>query len=261
MAASTIVKAKQLNWIKGTAFGTAPTTLFLGFASSLTDNGSTENTATFFASRVAVTFGAPTTIAANRTIKSSAIVAMGNTIAAGSVSSFEVWDAVSGGNCLWSGVINNTSGVATPIAFGSGDAINIGVSSISLFMALNTNSAYSADNLLNWIRGTAYPAVLANIYAAIANASGVESVPLGRIAIANSLWSAIVTTGINQRIRNTNIIDWGVAGIAFPSANRISLFDAASAGNSLGFSLFTQRDIAIGEPVLLSANALSITAS
>ena len=126
MAASTIVKARQLNWIKGTAFGTAPTTVFLGFASSLTDNGSTENTATFFASRVAIIFGAPATIATNRTIKNSASVSMGSTIATGSVSFFEVWDAVSGGNCLWSGVINDSSGVASPVTFGSGDPINIG---------------------------------------------------------------------------------------------------------------------------------------
>ena len=261
MASSTIVKAKRLNWMKGTAFGTAPTAVYLGFASSLTDNGSTENTATYFSSRVAITFATPSTVGGNRTIASDATVAMGTTIAAGSVSFFEVWDSASGGNVLWSGTITNSSGSASPITFGIGDSINISSGAISLFVVLSTNSVYSADILLNWIRGTAYPSAPANLYAAIANVSGTESTSLGRKIIPSTGWGSIAVTGINQKIQNANIVDWGTASVAFPSAARVTLWDAASAGNALGFGVFTQKDIASGDSVLLSAGALSITES
>jgi hypothetical protein len=92
-----------LNYIRGVAPATPPTGIYIGlFSSDPTDanTGGTEVTTTIrTAGRVAATFPAVTT----GTMSNSAIVDFGNAAAGATVSHFAAFDAVSGGNKLFSG--------------------------------------------------------------------------------------------------------------------------------------------------------------
>lgn len=108
---SDYLELKVLNWIRGTAFGAAPGTVYVGlFVGDPTDNGAggAEITTNIAAARVAVTFGAPV----GNAISNSALVdfgaADGDADAEGDpVTHFGIFDAAAAGNLLGSAALTN----------------------------------------------------------------------------------------------------------------------------------------------------------
>lgn len=122
---STYLQDKLLNWIKGTAFGAAPSSVYVAlFSADPTDAGTLTNEVTTtvrVAGRVAATFGAVTS-GATSSIANSADVDFGTAAGGATVTHFGVFDAASAGNMLGSGTISGgtiTAGNAVKFATGA----------------------------------------------------------------------------------------------------------------------------------------------
>lgn len=104
MGKSNYLEDKLLNWIKGTAFGTAPSAVYVGlFSVTPADSGGgTEVTTTIDATgRKAVTFGSITTNTGANTMANNADVDFGDADGAATLVAFGIFDASSAGNLLY----------------------------------------------------------------------------------------------------------------------------------------------------------------
>lgn len=121
---STYLQDKVLNWIKGTAFGTAPTSVYVAlFSADPTDAGTLTNEVTTTiraAGRVAASFGAVSS-GSTSSIVNSADVDFGTAAGGATVTHFGVFDAASAGNMLGSGTISGgTISTGNAVKFASG---------------------------------------------------------------------------------------------------------------------------------------------
>lgn len=122
---STYLADKLLNWLKGTAFGTAPTNTYVAlYNGDPTDAGSggTEVTDTIDASgRKAITWGSPS----GKSMSNSADIDFGNADAGATVSHIAIFDASTSGNMLGSFALSPSRSVTTgdPVKFSAGDLI------------------------------------------------------------------------------------------------------------------------------------------
>lgn len=128
MTRSNYTRDKYLNWIKGTAFGTAPTTVYVGLYSSdpTPANSGTEVTTTIRAAgRVAATFGSITQSTPYNTMTHAADIDFGNAAGGATVTHFGVFDASSGGNLLDYEALTTTRVITTglPVKFVAGSLI------------------------------------------------------------------------------------------------------------------------------------------
>lgn len=124
---SNYLESLILNWIKGSAFATAPVAVFVGLFNGDpldTAAGGTEVTTTVNAAgRVAVTFGAITTAAGANSMASNADVDFGNADAGATMSHFAIFDAASAGNMLYSAALTGGSqavSIGTAVKFLAG---------------------------------------------------------------------------------------------------------------------------------------------
>jgi hypothetical protein len=129
--ASDYLEASLLNWVKGTTFPAAPTSVFVGlFSSDPTDTGAagTEVTTTIRAAgRVAVTFGANSGTGDGVTsVTNDAIVDFENAAAGATVTHYGIFDAASAGNMIVSDALTASKTVNT------GDPVSFPVSSITI---------------------------------------------------------------------------------------------------------------------------------
>jgi hypothetical protein len=109
---------KLLNWMKGTAFGTAPVSVFAALYNGDPDAAGTELTGTINLTRQAVTWGA----VATRALANSAEVNFGTANAGGSATYVVLYDAATAGNELSKKLISTasiTSGEKVAIAIGA----------------------------------------------------------------------------------------------------------------------------------------------
>lgn len=109
---------KLLNWIKGTAFGTAPTTVYASLYNGDPDSGGTEVTGTVGLTRQAITWGS----VAARALSNSAQVGFGTSSGSATATFVVLWDASTAGNQISKKSISSasiTSGEAVVIASGS----------------------------------------------------------------------------------------------------------------------------------------------
>lgn len=118
---SDYLEDKILNWIRGTAFGTAPTNVYVGLFSAAPNDagGGTEVTTTIrVAGRVAATFGAPS----GGSMSNSSTVDFGTAAGGASVTHFGIFDASSSGNLLgWAAVTTpQTVSAGNTVSFASG---------------------------------------------------------------------------------------------------------------------------------------------
>jgi hypothetical protein len=119
---STYLGNAVLNWVKGSAMPTAPSSVYVGlFNGDPTDSGSggTEVTTTIRpAGRVAVTFGSVSA----KSMSNSAIVNFGTAAGATTVTHFGVFDASSAGNMLGSNAVTGGGSVGggAAVSFASG---------------------------------------------------------------------------------------------------------------------------------------------
>lgn len=118
---SDYLRNAALNWIKGSAMPTAPTTVYIGlFSVAPTDaGGGTEVTTTIRAGgRVAATFGT----VASGSMSNSAIVNFGTAAGGASLAAFGIFDAASAGNLLGWGVLTTpqTASTGNSVSFAAG---------------------------------------------------------------------------------------------------------------------------------------------
>lgn len=90
---SAYVGDKLLNWIKGTAMGTAPVTVAAALYNGDPDSGGTEVTGTINLTRQAITFGA----VAARAMSNSADINFGTANAGGTVTFVAIFDSTTAG--------------------------------------------------------------------------------------------------------------------------------------------------------------------
>ena len=112
---------KLLNWLKGTAFGTAPTTVYTALWNGDPDAGGTEVTGTIGLTRQGVTWSA----VAARAMNNSAEVNFGTASGAGTVTYVSLEDASSAGNRLSKKSISST-------AIASGEKVAIAAGALTL---------------------------------------------------------------------------------------------------------------------------------
>ena len=121
MSKSNYAENAVLDWLLGGASPTRPTTRYLGFHTA--DPGETGATGELSGSgyaRQAITFGAAASGSASNT-STHTFTAMGSW---GTVSHFSIWDAASGGNCLYKGALTtprtiSSSGESLTVASGA----------------------------------------------------------------------------------------------------------------------------------------------
>src|SRR5215470_2170817 len=105
----------------------------------------------------------------------------------------------------------------------------------------NNASTYTQANRINYLRGTAYPAVPANFYVALftttptnAGTGGTEVSGTGyaRQAVPGSTagWAAASGTNPTQT-SNAAIVNFGTAGSAWGTVVGFAIYDAVTGGN------------------------------
>jgi hypothetical protein len=115
---SAYVGDKLLNWIKGTAFGTAPTTVYASLYNGDPDAAGTEVTGTISLTRQGITWG---TVSA-RAMSNSADINFGTSSGSATVTYVAIFDATSAGNQICKKSISSTSitnGLAVKILSGN----------------------------------------------------------------------------------------------------------------------------------------------
>jgi hypothetical protein len=273
MALTIYSKETLLNRYKNTG-ATAPTTHYIGLNSADSEDGSGEITATYLPARATYTatnYSAPATIGLDRVIKNSVEAALGTSIAAspiGGIPNFSIWDAVTGGNCLYVGTFENSEGTANPLTFGDASPVAIPIDGIILKLSIAGFGIAELDTMLGFFKGTNLVA-LANTYAGIFTAlandgTGTEVTPTvrvaGRLTIPPTSWGAIATSGIIRRLPNSTSIDFGASAGSAGFVSQLGIFDAATAGNLIGIGNIS-ANIGTGDPVLVAVNQLNIDIS
>lgn len=125
-------------------------------------------------------------------------------------------------------------------------------------MALST---YLADALLNWFRGTAFPAAPAAVYAGLHSAdpggTGANELPVangyGRLAVASD---APVDYSDGRMSDNTDAETWTASGGDWGLVTHVGFWDAATGGNFLGRGPTVNADIKDGDTYTFAAGAL-----
>lgn len=115
---STYVGDKLLNWIKGTAFGTAPTTVYASLWNGDPDAAGTEVTGSISLTRQAITWGA----VASRAMSNSADINFGTSSGSATVTFVAIYDATVAGNEICKKSITSTAitnGLAVKILSGN----------------------------------------------------------------------------------------------------------------------------------------------
>lgn len=236
-AFSNYLEAKAANWLKGTAFGTAPTTIYVELRNgNPTDTGS-GGTATTGVNRAAVTLAA----ASGGATSNSAEVDFGTASASGTADYFGIWDASTAGNLLCYGALTASKSI------NNGDPVTIAASALTVTLS-GTFTTYTKNLIIDWMRGTAI-STLSAIYQALFNGdpeSGGSDVTstirtAGRVAIT----LGTVTDGA---VSNSAATDFGnAAGAA--TITYLAVYDASTAGNLLAKSTVTSKSVSIGDPV------------
>lgn len=133
----------------------------------------------------------------------------------------------------------------------------------------NATAKTLADNVLNWIKGTTFPAAPANLYIGLfstvptANTgSGTEVTgsSYARQAVASSAWSAVAQNAdtIHDQISNSNAITFPAVTTSSYTVVGIGVFDAVSAGNLLYYQAVTSQTVAVGNQYQIAAAGLVV---
>lgn len=134
----------------------------------------------------------------------------------------------------------------------------------------NATAKAIADDLLNWIKGTAFPAALANTYVALLTAvptkndgtglTEVSGSSYARQAVASTAWSAIAQSAdtLHDQITNSNAITFPAVTTTGYTVVGVALYDALTVGNLLFYASVTSQAVAIGNQYVIAAGALAI---
>lgn len=131
-------------------------------------------------------------------------------------------------------------------------------------------SQYLENALLNWLKGTTFPATLANTYVALYTTNPSDDAGTGavevsgnsyaRVAIASSGWAAL--SGAPSAPDQTS--NSGTVTFATPTGNwgtitGVGIYDASSAGNLLWWNSISSQTVNTGVVASFAIGALVIT--
>ena len=134
-------------------------------------------------------------------------------------------------------------------------------------------SQYLENALLNWLKGTTFPAAPATVYVALfttapSNDTGSGAVEVSggsyaRAAITTSSgWSAISGGGSSatpEQISNGSTVTFATPTANWGTVVAIGLYDASTAGNLLYWNTITNQTINSGVQASFAVGALVIT--
>lgn len=126
---------------------------------------------------------------------------------------------------------------------------------------------YVENALLNWLKGVTFPAAPAAVYVGLFSAApsdaggGTEVTTTIRVAgrVAATFGSIGAGSGTASQIANNAIVDFGTAA-GGATVTHFGIFDAASAGNLLGWAaLSTPQTVSANNVVSFAASALTVS--
>lgn len=273
MTASQYFNEQKINWIKGTNYAAAPTTLWwsLHTANPL-GTGASEMTSQLSgrATYTPANFTAIATVGNFRQIKNTALINWGTAVAGGTATHWGLWDAATSGNFLFGGTLQAV-GVDTPLVFSTGGAVTLGIDAVSIALDTISWSLYAIDNQLNWIKGTTHPAALSAYYLGLHNSlisagTGTEVTSLIAAARATltsaTAWTSTATVSRVTSTKNNALINYGNSLGAASTINKLGLWTAVTAGNLIVYpSVLYPQSVVAGKPIYVPAGALVISAS
>lgn len=239
-AFSNYLESKIANWLKGTAFGTAPSIVYVAlFNGSPTDTGS-GGTELTVVSRVAITLS-PASAGATA---NSAQVDFGTASGTATANFFGIFDANTSGNLLMYGAVSPSKTI------NASDPVTIEIGGLTL-SATGSFSTYTKNLVLNWIRGTAI-STLSAIYQALFNgdpeSGGTEVTTTVRVAGRVAITLGTITDGV---VSNSADTDFGNAN-AGTTVSYLAVYNASTSGNLLAKSLVSpSKTINAADPVLI----------
>jgi hypothetical protein len=219
---------KLLNWLRGTALGTLPSSFL-----ALINNGTEVTTQVRAAGRVAVTFGAPANDAAGRAIAISGEVEFGESANDQDVTAIAVRDAATAGNLLMSGNLVAPKQAQVGKVFKIKD------------VKFNTSGDLEGavkDAGLNWVRGNAAATPPAATFLALFNGATEVTTQVraaGRLAVT---FDAPAAKEMESNVQ-----------VAFgQSANAVDVTDAALFSAASGGTFLCKATL-VGAPISVDA--------
>lgn len=134
----------------------------------------------------------------------------------------------------------------------------------------NSTAKTLADDILNWLKGSTFPAAPANTYVALLTAvptkndgtglAEVSGSSYAREAIAAAGWSAISANAdnIHDQISNSAAVTFPVVTTTGYTVAGVAVYDAATAGNLLYYAAVTSQAVAVGNQYQIAAGGLVI---
>jgi hypothetical protein len=132
----------------------------------------------------------------------------------------------------------------------------------------NSMAKHLADDVLNWFKGTTFPAAPANTYVALLTTNPTKNDGTGlvecadgayaRQTVASTAWSAISLNAdnIHDQISNSNAITFpAVSGSAYTVVG-LAVYDASTAGNLLAYGAVTSQAVATGNQYQIAIGSL-----
>jgi hypothetical protein len=132
----------------------------------------------------------------------------------------------------------------------------------------NAAAKVLADDILNWFKGTTFPATLANTYVALLTTNPTKNDGTGlvecsdsayaREAVASSGWSAISLNAdnIHDEISNSAVITFpAVAGAAYTVVG-LAIYSAVTAGSLLAYGAVTSQAVSTGNSYQIAIGSL-----
>ena len=255
MTQSTYLKNQDANWVKGTAYPSAPTVYVTLHTAAPALTGAN---AIAFNARFTVTgWSAIATVGLNRETSITDITQFINAPSSGSATHFGLWDAATSGNFLIGGVLNDADGIASPIAYTSGGNVTIPANSLKVAIARGTFTDYFINAKLNWLRGTTFPTAPTTTYLGLGSnllSDGTGTSLITRQAIT---WGANTTTPTNM-IRLLNTAQISTTAPSAITTNSAAVYTAASSGNLLWVASLSSRNFASAEAIVFEVNRILV---
>lgn len=129
-------------------------------------------------------------------------------------------------------------------------------------------SNYFENAIVNWMRGTTFPAVPANLYVSLHTAdvtdagtgTEVSGGSYARVAVATAVGSWDATSGTDGFTENTGAITFPTASGSWGTITHFGIWDAVSGGNLIFHGALTaSKTVGSGDTVSFPAESLEIT--
>ena len=255
-SASDYLENKLLNHVLKVSSFSVPTNLYVSLhTADPTDTGTgTEVSGTSYARTLCNGW----TTAASRASSNSAAVtfpAAGGSW--GTITHWAVWDASTGGNCLFHGSIT------TPNAIIATNIVSFAIGQLSLSFVSGVYSNYLANKLLDHVLKVASYTVPTNIYVGLSTANPGDSgsglsEPSGN-AYARTLANSWSTSSAGAS-SNSAAITFTTATGSWGTITHAGLFDASSAGNNLMYgALGSSQAVVATNTIEFATSALAHT--